>query len=117
MTLAELAKTLKLECLTPKLAAEAERDIGYGYVSDLLSDVLAHAPEGGVLVTIQAHLNMVAVALHAGLAGVILAGGRRPDADVIERASVEGVPLWLANEPAFDLVGRLYELGIRGRRA
>ena len=47
MKLSEIAEKLHLECLTPELKSEAEADVTRGYVSDLLSDVLANAPQGG----------------------------------------------------------------------
>ena len=76
MKLDEIAKRLHLECLTPELKSEAEADVTRGYVSDLLSDVLANAPQGGVLVTVQVHMNVLAVCLNAEVAGVIFAHGR-----------------------------------------
>ena len=94
-----------------------ERPIEGGYASDLLSDVLAHAPAGGVLVTLQVHLNVIAVASHAELAAVIFAGGRRPDDDVIEKAAAEGLSLYLSPAGTFDVVGRLYTLGVKGTDA
>ena len=112
MKLAEIARELGLECLTPQLGGDAE--VAGGYASDLLSDVLAGAPKGGVLVTVQVHLNVVAVAVHAELAGVIFAGSRMPEAPVIERAVEEGIALYVSKECAFDVVGRLYALGLRG---
>ena len=83
-----------------------------GYASDLLSDVLAHAPEGGVLVTLQVHLNVIAVASHAELAAVIFAGGRRPEDDVLAKAVAEGISLFVSPADTFDVVGRLYALGV-----
>jgi hypothetical protein len=115
MNLAELARELKLENLTPHVRA-APGQVSAGYASDLLSDVLAGAPKGGVLVTVQVHLNVVAVAVHAELAAVIFAAGRRPEPDVIAKAAEEGVALYASDETAFDIVGRMYAMGIRGRR-
>ena len=46
------------------------RTVSGGYASDMLSDVLANAPWGGVLVTIQVHMNVIAVSVNAGLAAV-----------------------------------------------
>jgi hypothetical protein len=115
MNLAELARELKLENLTPHVRA-APGQTSAGYASDLLSDVLAGAPKGGVLVTVQVHLNVVAVAVHAELAAVIFAAGRRPEPDVIAKAAEEGVALYASDETAFDIVGRMYAMGIRGRR-
>jgi hypothetical protein len=113
MKLSSLVQELHLENLTPTLPLDA--DIVAGYASDLLSDVLAGAPAGGVLITVQVHLNVVAVAVHAELAAVFFAAGRRPETAVIERATQEGVALLASDATAFDLVGRLYALGLRGQ--
>lgn len=112
MRLQQLAETLELTELTP--ATDGSADVTHGYASDLLSDVLAHAPEGGVLVTLQVHLNVIAVASHSGLRAVIFSCGRMPDADIIERAIGEGLCLYSTKADTFELVGRLYELGLRG---
>lgn len=111
--LAEIAEKLALQNLTPELGTAAA-DVTAGYVSDLLSDVLANAPKGGVLVTVQVHLNVIAVAVHAELAAVIFAAERAPDETVQAKAVQEGVVLYVSKASAFELVGRLYELGVRG---
>ena len=114
MTIGEMSRILGLEDLTPELASGDEAALTGGYVSDLLSDVLAHAPRGGLLVTVQVHMNVVAVAVHAGLTAVVFVSGRRPQGAVIERARMERVRLFASHETGFDLVGRLYERGVRG---
>jgi len=115
VTLRGIASALGLEDLTPEAQAPEGAEVTGGYVSDLLSDVLAHAPRGGVLVTVQVHMNVVAVTLHAGLAAVIFASGRRPDDSVRRKAAEEGVRLYASDEPSFEIVGRLYQMGLRGR--
>ena len=42
---------------------------------------------------------------------------RTPEQDVIDRASEEGVLLYAADATTFDVVGQLWELGVRGGRA
>ncbi len=84
-----------------------------GYCSDLLSDVLAKAKPGFILVTNQKHMNVVAVASLLGLAGVIVAGGLEPDQDTIDKAREENVPLYSTNQSAFDVVGKLWSMGVR----
>ncbi len=116
MKLHEMAERLDLRNLTPELQPEDSEDVRGGHVSDLLSDVLANAPVGGVLVTIQAHLNVIAVAVHADLAAVVFAAGREPEEDVRQKALEERMPLYVSDEPTFDIVGRLYAMGVRGRR-
>ncbi len=117
MTLKELARQLGLKNLTPELADRLDAEVRGGYASDLLSDVLAHAPAGGVLVTVQVHLNVVAVAVHASLAGVVFAMGREPEPTVLRRAVAEGVPLFTTAETTFDLSGRMHAAGLRGQEA
>jgi hypothetical protein len=115
MTLASLAATLGLENLTPELPTTAE--VAAGHASDLLSDVLANAPSGGALLTIQVHMNVIAVAVHAGLAAVIFTTGMRPDEAVRAKAVEEKIPLLSTKETTFETAGRLYALGLRGRRS
>jgi len=135
MKLRELAKALDLRLLVPETAPETrensetpehgalrdtlekalEAEVTRGYASDLLSDVLANAPKDSVLVTLQVHLNVIAVATHANLRAVIFSCGRMPEAEVIERAAEEGLVLFSSKADTFDLVGRLYELGLRGK--
>ena len=113
MKLAKIVNQLKLDRMTPELSNE-DIEVSGGYISDLLSDVMANAPRGGVLVTIQAHLNVIAVAVHAELAGVVFAAGRRPEEAVRKKAVEEGVRLYTTGASAFDVAGRLYEMGLRG---
>jgi hypothetical protein len=115
MTLADISTQLDLEIVTPELPIEGSAEIGRAHASDLLSEVLANAPSGGLLLTIQVHMNVIAVALHAGLAGVVFTGGMRPDETVRRRAVQEGLPLLCTTETTFDIAGRLYGLGLRGR--
>lgn len=115
MTLARIVEELGLRRLTPELADREAVDVGSAHASDLLSDVLARAPRGGLTLTIQAHLNVVAVAVHAEQAGVIFTSGMAPEEPVRARAVAEGLPLYATEESTFDTAGRLYALGLRGR--
>ena len=113
MKLGDITRQLGFTNLTPQVAAD-DRTVSAGYASDLLSDVLAHAPRGGLLVTVQIHLNVIAVAVTAELAAVVFASNRRPEPDVVQKASEEGVALYVSAAPTFEVVGKLYGLGLRG---
>lgn len=117
MTLDDIARELELVELVPPNEVERAAEVTRGYASDLLSDVLAHAPADGVLVTLQVHLNVIAVAGHADLAAVIFAGGRRPDDEVVAKAVDEGLALYGCAADTFEIAGRLYALGVKGSRA
>jgi hypothetical protein len=91
-----------------------DREVKGGYAGDLLSDVMANSKEGDIWVTIQGHPNVVAVATLRDLAGIILANGRQPDVETVQRAEEEGVPILCTPLPTYEIVGRLYRLGIHG---
>lgn len=112
MNLSDLVKEFGLEVKTA--SNHLDREVKSGYVSDLLSDVLAHADEGTLWVTLHIHQNIVAVALHKDLAGIILVQGRQPEKDTIAKAEEENIPILVSSLSAFELVGRLYKAGLRG---
>jgi len=106
-----------VESFELKIKAGKDRlheEVTGGYASDLLSDVIAHGRKGNIWITIQTHPNIVAVATMKELAGIILTGGREPDSDTLQKAEEEGIPILLSPLLTFELVGRLYQLGISG---
>lgn len=61
------------------------------YVGDLLSDVMGHAGDGCALVTIQNHVNTIAVCTLVGCAVIVLCHSRPVPPDMAEAAAREGV--------------------------
>lgn len=94
------------------LSGPFEKEIAGGYTSDLLSDVLANGETGSIWVTIQIHRNVVAVASLQEFAGVIVAGGRKPDDQTITEAEREQLNLLSTPMSSYETVGKLYALGI-----
>ena len=112
MTLNEIAGKLDLEIKGGDSAMTSE--VRGGYASDLISDVIAHGQEGDLWVTLQTHQNTVAVASMKALAGIVLVNGREPEPDTLQKAREENVPLLVSALPAFELIGRLYGMGLSG---
>ena len=112
MKLKELREKLGLDLTGSVQSLDA--DITVAYSSDILSDVISHAREGSIWITLHTHSNIVAVAELQSLAGIILVGGRQPEEDTLERANNAQIPILTTKLTAFEIVGRLYELGIRG---
>jgi hypothetical protein len=112
--LTELIQKLNLGVRSAK--AGLEREVTGGYASDLLSDVLANSTEGNIWVTLRVHHNIVAVASMKDLAGVILVNGREPEPETVEKAETENLVLMVTEMPTFELVGRLYSLGVTGMK-
>jgi hypothetical protein len=94
-----------------------DREIRGAYASDLMSDVLGRAKKDYLWITVQTHVNVIAVAAARELAGVLLIGGQRPEPLTMQKAREESVTLLLSPSSAFEAAGRLYEAGIRGTAA
>jgi hypothetical protein len=73
-----------------------------GYTSDLLSDVMAHADEGSVLITIQAHKNTVAVASLTGMVALVICNNRPVPDDMLAAAGKEGIAVFVTAENQFQ---------------
>lgn len=101
MKIDDIVKALKGERLT---AAEvgASTDIESAYTGDLLSDVMANAPDGSILITIQAHKNSVAVASLAGIGAILLCNNRKAPSDMVEAAEKEGIAILRTTENPFQ---------------
>jgi len=112
MKLKEIADTLGLEVRSG--ADMLDNEVRMGYASDLMSDVIANTQKGDLWVTLQVHLNVVAVASMKELSGVIIINSREPEAPTLKRAESENIPILVSALPAFELIGRLYQLGITG---
>ena len=115
MKLADLVNALGLDVRSAR--GMLGNEVTGGYASDLLSDVIANSRRGDLWVTLQIHQNIVAVASMKELAGVIVVSGREPEEDTVQKAEAEGIPVMVSRLPAFELVGRLCTLGVRGAGA
>lgn len=108
MKLSDIIEPLSLDVKTGRDALE--RPVTGVYVSDLLSDVMANSKEGNVWITLQTHLNIIAVAGLKNLAGIIVVAGRNLPADVLQKAEAEKVIVMTTPLPAFEAAGKLYQM-------
>lgn len=112
MTLDEIIKQLSLEILTENKDFNQVQVSG-GYASDLLSCVMSGAKRGNLWLTLQAHVNIVAVAALLELSAVIISEDAQPDEATIQRANQQDVTLLSASQDTYTLAGKLWDLGIR----
>lgn len=111
MNLANLVERLDLKVYAG--GAELTRPVSGGYVSDLLSDVIAHSRKDQLWITLQVHPNIVAVAALKELAAIVLVNGREPAAETAARADKERIPVFGTPLSAYEFVGRVYGLGLK----
>ncbi|MCX7985363.1 MAG: DRTGG domain-containing protein [Bacteroidales bacterium] len=108
ITVENLAEKLNLECLGGK--AGLHHTVKGVYISDLLSDVVGHARESDVWVTLHTHVNIVAVATLKNLSAIIITGGRVPDKETIAACDAQQIPVLVTQHSTFHLAGQLYRL-------
>jgi len=112
MKLSRIAEELALSVQAAGHRLDVE--VTGGYASDLLSCVMAKARAGNVWVTLQAHLNIVAVGALLQLAGIIVTEGMSLDAPTLQKANEEGIPILTTPHTTFTIVGQLTRLGVLG---
>jgi len=108
MTIKEITEALKFTVYAEGDGLGA--NVTGGYVSDLLSDVMGHSKEGELWVTLQSHMNVVAIASLKELSAIVLVKGIVPGADVIRKAIEEGIPLLGTDSGTFDTAGKLFKI-------
>ncbi|HOJ44026.1 MAG TPA: DRTGG domain-containing protein [Syntrophorhabdaceae bacterium] len=106
MTLGEIVKKLGFEVLTGD--ANLNKEITSGYVSDLLSDVIANIEQDSIWITIQRHINILGVAKLKDVASIIFPRNLTIEEDVIKKAKEEGIVLLRDKRTAFEISGLLY---------
>jgi len=106
MTIREAAAMLEAEILQDDFE---DLPLQGAYTSDLLSDVMAHAKEGGALITIQAHKNTVAVASLVNISLIIICNNRPvQDNEMLASAKDEGIAVIRTKQNQFAVSGKLY---------
>lgn len=111
MTAGELCRELSAEIHS---AGGREREITGVTASDLLSFVMGTAQEGAAWVTIQTHLNVAAVAVLKDLPAIIIASGRKPAQDLIDRCVEENICVASVPDTIFGVCVKLARLGLNG---
>jgi len=107
MTIKELAAALGAEICQPQFE---DARVSGAYTSDLLSDVMANAKDGGALVTIQAHRNTVAVASLVNIRAIVVCNSRPLPEDMLEAARGEGIAIIRSKENQFTVSGKIWDM-------
>lgn len=110
MTLTELLPLVEGTLLTQQ-STEA-RDVSAGYVCDLLSWVMARGKPGMAWVTVQTHLNVVAVASLHEMACIILPEDIRMEGAPLSKAREEGIAVITSPLTAYDICARMAQAGL-----
>ena len=110
MKVCELMEVLAAKNLSE--GANLDAEITCGYACDLLSWVLAHGKQGMAWMTVQTHVNVVAVGVLMEMACVILAEGTLPEEASLKKAQEEGMPILACDKTAYEICGLMAKAGI-----
>lgn len=110
MIIQDIVRALDLQIVAGHSALN--RKITGGYCADLLSCVMARAKAGNVWVTLQAHPNVLAVAVLLEMSAVIVTEGAPIPDDVRAKADAEGIAMLATPHTTFWVVSKLAQLGV-----
>ena len=109
MKVSELIALSGAKCLTGEFE---DREIACGYTCDLLSHVMGKGQADMAWITVQAHMNVIAVAALMDFACVIIPEGLPVDQTIINKAAQEDIIILSAEQTAFELVTLLAAQGV-----
>ena len=89
-----------------------DREIACGYTCDLLSHVMGKGQPDMAWITVQAHMNVIAVASLLDFACVIIPEGLPVDEMIVKKAAQEDIILLSSGLTAFELVTLMHENGV-----
>jgi predicted transcriptional regulator len=93
---------------------QLEMEVKTAFGADLMSDVLAFAKPGSLLLTGLTNPQVIRTSDVLDIAAIILVRGKRPLPETIQLAEELRIPLLSTKYILFESVGRLYAKGIRG---
>ena len=112
MDLATVLSVLDGEVLSRHTNLDRTFTVGFG--ADLMSDVLAFAPAGALLLTGLANPQVVRTAEMAGLGAIVLVRAKELPAETVRLAEEVGIPVLATRYTLYEACGRLYAAGLGG---
>ncbi len=109
-TLKELSDRLELALLTD--GYDETRAVTDAYVCDLLSWVMAKGRVGMAWITVQTHINVLAVASLHDFSCVIVPEGIQVPEETVKRANEEKITVFSSQHTAYELCRGMDALGI-----
>ena len=109
MTTQDLTTKISLK----PLSKFQHRDVNGVFVSDMISDVMAGAKSGNIWLTVQTHKSIVPAANLVDVSAIIITSGKDVPQETIDLASKYNIAILSTELPTFDIVGKLYGLGLK----
>jgi predicted transcriptional regulator len=110
--LQEVREILDADIIVGKDQMDMEVTAAFG--ADLMSDVLAFAKPGSLLLTGLTNPQIIRTSDVLDIAAIILVRGKQPLPETVQLAEELRIPLLTTQYILFEAVGRLYSKGIVG---
>ncbi|MBN1364688.1 MAG: hypothetical protein JW976_07785 [Syntrophaceae bacterium] len=91
-----------------------DMDVYTAFGADLMSDVMAFAKAGSLLLTGLTNSQVVKTAASRNIAAIIIVRGKEPSTEAIEMAREFKIPILATKYILFETAGILYSKGIVG---
>ena len=112
LKLREVKEILDASVIVGEETLDMEVKTAFG--ADLMSDVLAFAKAGSLLLTGLANTQVIRIANALDIAAIILVRGKKPSAETIQLAQELKITVLTTKYILFETAGRLYAKGIVG---
>ena len=112
MKLKEVKEILDASVIVGEEKLDMEVHTAFG--ADLMSDVLAFAKAGSLLLTGLTNAQVVKTAANRNIAAIILVRGKEPSTEAIAMARELQIPILTTKYILFETAGILYSKGIVG---
>ena len=110
MKVNELIEKTGWKCLNHP--ADLSKDVSGVFCGDLLSWVMGKGQPEQAWITVQVHINSVAVAVLREFSCIIFADEAAVTEEIIRKADEENLPLIASALPAYETAVKLMELGL-----
>jgi Predicted transcriptional regulator containing CBS domains len=112
LKLREVKEILEADVIVGEEKLDMEVKTAFG--ADLMSDVLAFAKAGSLLLTGLTNAQVIKTATTLHIAAIILVRGKKPSTEAIDLAKELQIPILTTKYILFETAGRLYAKGIVG---
>ena len=112
MKLREVKEVLDADLIVGKGQLDIEVSTAFG--ADLMSDVMAFAKAGSLLLTGLTNAQVIKTAAAKHIAAIIIVRGKEPSTEAIDMAKELQIPILTTRYILFETAGILYSKGIVG---
>lgn len=110
MKATEFAENFNLELL---FSTDKDMDVEGVYIGDLLSIVMSKAKQNYAWITIQTHINIVAVADLLDLSCIIVVENMEVEEETLEKAKELDIPVFKTKASAYSVACDFCKMGIK----